>query len=64
MSGLSQLLWTIVFVFAGVTAISSAYHKTWPQRLFPFVFFPLLTAMFIMGWRDSRTSQKNDKDVA
>src|SRR2546423_227402 len=63
MSVLSQLLWTIMLVFVGVAAISSAYHKTWLQRLFPFAFFPLLAAMFITGWCDSRTRQKNDNEM-
>jgi hypothetical protein len=64
MSLFSQVLWTVMFVLFGVGMIFSAYHFAWPDQVFPFVFFPLLAVMFIMGWRDSRNFKRDDKDVA
>src|ERR1035438_4114312 len=63
MSAMSHLVWTVLFVFAGASAIASAYHYTWPDAVFPFVFFPLFVAMFIMMWRDSRSEHRHDNTV-
>jgi hypothetical protein len=63
MSVTSHLLWAVMFIFAGVTAISSAHHHGWSERVFPFVFVPLFATMVIMCWRDSRSKQRDDRDV-
>ena len=58
----SQIVWAVMFILFGIGAILSAYHVGWIDRVFPFVFFPLLAVLFIMGWRDNRN--RDDKDVA
>ena len=54
----SQVLWSVGFIFFGVASISSAFHQTWPDRVFLSVFFPLLGVMFFMGWYDGRKEQR------
>jgi hypothetical protein len=58
----SQIVWAVMFILLGIGTILSAYHVDWIDRAFPFVFFPLLAVLFIMGWRDNR--RRDDKDVA
>jgi hypothetical protein len=58
----SQILWAMTFIFFGLGAILSAYHYALADRIFPFVIFPLLAAMFIMAWRDNKN--RDDKDGA
>jgi hypothetical protein len=58
----SQILWALMFLQFGIGAFLSAYHFARTDRVFPFVCFPLLAVMFIMGWRDNRN--RDDKDVA
>jgi hypothetical protein len=55
---LSQMLWSAGFIFFGVATLSSAFHQTWPDRVFLSVFFPLLAVMVFMGWYDSRKEQR------
>jgi hypothetical protein len=60
MSIFSQFLWTVFLILGGVSAVSSAYHQSWPDHLFP-VFFALFAAMLIMAWLDSRV-QRDEKE--
>jgi hypothetical protein len=62
MSLFSQILWAVTFILFGLGAVLSAYHFAWVDRIFPFVFFPLLAIMFINGWGDN--NNRDDKDVA
>jgi hypothetical protein len=62
MSLFSQGLWAVMLMLFGIGAILSAYHFEWTDRVFPFVFFPLLAVMFIMGWRDNKN--RDDRDPA
>ena len=58
----SQFVWAVMFILFGTGAILSAYHFTWTDHAFPYVFFPLFAVLLIMGWRDNR--KRDDQDVA
>jgi hypothetical protein len=53
LSQFSQVLWVVIFILFGTGAILSAYHLTWIDHAFPFVFFPLFAVLLFMGWRDN-----------
>ena len=59
----SQVLWAMMFIIFGGSAILSAYHQVWLDNAFPYVFFPLFATLIIMGWRDNRDFKRDDKDV-
>jgi hypothetical protein len=62
LSRFSQVLWAAMLILFGTGAILSAYHFTWTDHAFPFVFFPLFAVLLFMGWRDNR--KRDDKDAA
>jgi len=60
---LGQILWSVSFIIFGGSAILSAYHQTWLDHAFLYIFFPLFAALMIMGWRDNRDFKRDDKNV-
>ena len=51
----SQIVWCAIFTFAAIFSLASAYHLRWAEYVALPVLFPLMIAMFIMGWRDNRS---------
>lgn len=56
----SQVLWSVGFILFGGAGILSAYHQTWADRAFPYIFIPLFVGLMIMGWLDNRNFKRDD----
>src|ERR1022692_1673257 len=51
----SQIIWSAVFTFAAIFSLAAAYHCTWAEYLALPVLFPLVIALFVMGWYDNKS---------
>lgn len=64
LSLVSQILWSVGFILFGGGSILSAYHKTWVDHAFPYIFILLFGSLMIMGWRDNQNFKRHDKESA
>jgi hypothetical protein len=53
MSLLSQVVWSVIFIFAAGGVLASAFHRSWSTRFALPVFCLMFFAMFAMLWYDN-----------